>query len=152
MKFYTIHWWCGIQSGDASDPMDAFRDHLDSIRDQLPSDLLVLQDSVSLHDARLHLFSHDASTKTLTLTLHGGDGSGGLRVFTLLYRNVISHRFSSDPDVGLPGPNGFGDLGYDEPDVLPSDLFQHRLLFSSGIELQVDFSDFKLEYQDHRGA
>ena len=46
MKFYTIKWWCGIQSGDASDPMDAFREYLDSIRDRLPSDLLVLQDSI----------------------------------------------------------------------------------------------------------
>ena len=152
MKFYTIEWWCGIQSGDASDPMDAFREYLDSIRDRLPSDLLVLQDSVSLHDARMHLFSHDASRRTLSLTLHGDDGSGGLRVFPLLYHGVVAHRFSSDPDVGLPGPNGFGDLGYDEPDVLSDDLFQHRLLFSSGIELQVDFSNFKLEYRDHRGG
>ena len=89
--------------------MDAFRQHLDSIRDQLPPDLLVLQDSVTLHDANLHLLVHDASAGTLTLTLHGDDGSGGLRVFTLAYGGVVSHRFFSDPEVGLPGPNGFGD-------------------------------------------
>ena len=150
MKFYTIQWWCGIQSGDVSDPIDAFLQYLDSIRDQLPQDLLVLQDAVSVHDANLHLLSHGSAAATLTLTLHGDDGSGGLRVFTLLYGGVASHRLISDPDFGLPGPNGFGDLGYDEPDVLADGLFQHRLLFSSGIELQVDFASFKLEYQDHR--
>ncbi len=150
MKFFTIEWWRRIQSGDVSDPMDAFRQHLDSIRDKLPPDLLVLQHAVSLHDANLHLLSHDSTAATLTLTLHGDDGSGGLRVFKLLYGGVVSHRFTSDPDVALPGPRGFGDLGYDEPDVLTDGLFQHRLLFSSGIELQVDFADFKLEYRDHR--
>lgn len=152
MKFFTIEWWCGIQSDDVSDPIEAFRKHLDSIRDRLPSDLLILQDSVSLHDARLHSLNHDGSAGTLTLILHGDDGSGGLRVFKLLYGSVVAHRFFSDPDIGLPGPNGFGDLGYDEPDVLSVDLFQHRLLFSSGIELQVDFASLQLEYQDHQRA
>ena len=118
----------------------------------LPPDLLVLQGSVSLHDANLHLLSHDSAAAKLTLTLYGDDGSGGLRVYTLVYGGVVSHRFTSDPDVALPEPRRFGDLGYDEPDVLTDDIFQHRLLFSSGIELQVDFDDVKLEYRDHRGG
>ncbi|HWX42575.1 MAG TPA: hypothetical protein VN345_15600 [Blastocatellia bacterium] len=59
-------------------------------------------------------------------------------------------RLSSDPDKGLVGPNGFGDLGYDEIEVLDGGMFEHRLLFSSGIELAIMFEEFRLEvfYRD----
>ena len=147
MKFYTMDWWRGVQSGDATDLSNAFRDHLDRIRDRLPSDLLLLQDSVTLHDARLRIF--DYSPGQLILNLSGDDGTGGLRDFILDYRSVETIGMTSDPNIGLPGPNGFGDLGYDEPDILASGLFQHRILFSSGIELQVNFSEFKMSYVDH---
>ena len=142
-----MEWWRGIQSGGTADPSVAFRDHLERIRDRLPSDLLLLQESVSLHDARLRIYDYNPGQ--LILNLSGDDGSGGLRDFILEYRLIDSIIMTSDPDIGLPGQNGFGDLGYDEPDILENGLFQHRILFSSGIELQVDFSDFKMSYVDH---
>ena len=52
---------------------------------------------------------------------------------------------TSDPSVGLGGPHGFGDLGYDEIDVGEDGPFEHRLLFSSGIELAVRFADLIIE-------
>lgn len=148
MKFFTIEWWCDVQGSNASDPTEAFQQHLDLIRDRLPPDLLDLQDSVSLHDSRLHDLSLNVADALLTLTLHGDDGWGGLRIFTLQYIGLVSHDSLSDPDIALPGPNGYGDLGYDEPDVLLDGTFKHCLLFSSGIELQFIFTDFRLEYVD----
>ena len=148
MKFFTIEWWCDVQDGTESDPTEAFRQHLDLIRDRLPPDLLLLQDSLSLHDSRLHDLSLNVADALLTLTLHGDDGWGGLRMFTLQYTGLVSHKSLSDPDISLPGPNGYGDLGYDETDVLPDGTFKHCLLFSSGIELQFVFTDFRLEYVD----
>jgi hypothetical protein len=40
-----------------------------------------------------------------------------------------------------------GDLGYDEIEVLGGGMFEHRLLFSSGIELAIEFAAFHLEKQ-----
>jgi hypothetical protein len=56
-----------------------------------------------------------------------------------------SLRQTGHPQKGLGGPCGFGDLGYDEQDVRDDGNFEHRLLFSIGIEVQVCFSDFAVE-------
>ena len=148
MKFFTIEWWSGIQGGDPNTPLNAFRAHLDSIRHRLPADLLLLQDSISLHDARLRELNLDTARETLTLNLDGDNGSGGLRRFSLTYAGVNHFATLSDPDLGLAGPNGYGDLGYDEPDVLDDGRLQHCLLFSSGIEFRIHFADFSLSYED----
>jgi hypothetical protein len=62
----------------------------------------------------------------------------------LLYTGVDRFEGFAAPDVYLRGPGGFGDLGYCEVDVLESGSFEHRLLFSTGIELIVEFRGFEL--------
>lgn len=146
MKFFTIQWWCGIQQGVDHDPVPAFQQHLATIRDRLPPDLLALQETVSLHDARLRKISYPATDQTLTMQLDGCNDTGGLRKFTLRYQEVQSFTTTANPKLGLPGPHGFGDLGYDEPDITSDGHFEHRLLFSSGIEMQIVFRDFELKY------
>lgn len=51
---------------------------------------------------------------------------------------------TANPSAGLAGPFGYGDLGYDEVAILASGAFEHRLLFSTGIELAVVFREFEL--------
>ena len=63
------------------------------------------------------------------------------------YAGVFTRK-STNPKRGLAGPHGYGDLGYDEIEVLRDGLYEHRILFSSGIELQVRFTGFKLWYKD----
>ena len=53
MRFFTMAWWCGVQTGDGGDPSAAYAAHMAAIRDQLPPDLLATEESVSLHDTRL---------------------------------------------------------------------------------------------------
>lgn len=55
MKFFTLDWWRGFQTDDASNPSTDYGRHLDAICDRLPADLLALQESISLHDAQLRL-------------------------------------------------------------------------------------------------
>jgi hypothetical protein len=148
MKFFTIDWWIGLQDFANDDPLPRFRKHLETIRERLPSGLLALQETVSLHDANLRLIDYSAQENSLILILDGVDGTGGLRQFTLRYYEVASFRTSADSERGLPGPYGYGDLGYDEPDITPDGKIEHRLLFSSGIELQMIFRNFELEWKD----
>jgi hypothetical protein len=149
MKFFTREWWGGIQAGDFSaDPAESYSAHLAVIRDRLPTDLLALQESVSLHDGRLREVEHRPSAGTLRMLIDGDDGQGGRRRFTLLYRAVSLFRSVAEPDEGLPGPLGYGDLGYDEADLTDTGEIVHRILFSSGIEFEVRFTDFELTWQD----
>ncbi|MES2788246.1 MAG: hypothetical protein V4719_01405 [Planctomycetota bacterium] len=148
MKFFTMEWWSGCQRLEFYDPMPDFQSHLDTIRDRLPPDLLALQETVSLHDANLCELDLDVGAGALEIQLNGDDGTGGLRRFTLQYSEVDSFRSIADRDIGLPGPHGYGDLGYNEADLTDTGMFEHRLLFSTGIELQIVFGNFSLEWED----
>ena len=141
--------WRGVQGLEHEyDPIPDFRAHLATIRDRLPVDLLALQESVSLHDANVREINFNTDSKQLEFRLDGDDGKGGLRHFSLRYEGVVSFQSTADPDIGLPGPHGYGDLGYDEADVTDEGYFEHRLLFSTGIEFRVVFRGFTMAIQD----
>lgn len=137
-------WWCGIQTGDAGDPSAAYTAHLATVRDRLPPELLATEESVSLHDTRLRELQLADGTLTLGLDSYAGDER-----LTLTYAGVERFESTADPEVGLGGPAGYGDLGYCEVDALPGGTFEHRLLFSTGIELAVVFREFRLQRARH---
>jgi hypothetical protein len=139
MRYFTLAWWCG--EGERGGPRFEYELHLEFIRDRLPPDLLATQQTVSLHDARLRTLVVAPSVATVRLTLESHDGN---EQFTLSYSGVELFESAADPAVGLRGPHGYGDFGYDEVDVLPNGTFEHRMLFSSGIELRVVFVGFEL--------
>ncbi len=148
MKFFTMDWWRGFQDLEEYDPRPEFQVHLDTIRDRIPSDLLAIQETISLHDANLRALNLDVGAGTLEIKLHGHGDGGCLRHFILRYGEVNSFRSTADPEIGLNGPHGYGDLGYDEVDITEHGKFEHRILFSTGIEFQIVFGSFKLEWHD----
>jgi hypothetical protein len=141
LRFFTFDWWCGNQTQHVGDPSADYARHLDAIRDRLPSQLLAVQESVHLHDARLRqlVVLPAAASARLVLESYSGDER-----FALTYTGVERMESTADPSTGLRGPHGYGDLGYDEVDALPSGAFEHRLLFSTGIELVLVFRGFEL--------
>jgi len=90
----------------------------------------------------------DVSRGAISMSLAGLDESGGARRFEIEYQGVSRFVSTADPDTGLPGPHGYGDLGYDETDVDDAGLLVHRILFSSGIEFEVTFEKFSIEWFD----
>lgn len=82
----------------------------------------------------------------LVLDSHTGDER-----FTLTYAGVERFESSADPAVGLRGPAGYGDLGCRESDALPSGAFEHRLLFSTGVEMAIVFRSFRLRRERPAG-
>jgi hypothetical protein len=152
MKFMTIEKWSGT-NGDALEALKEYRQYLDSVFATLPSEVQRLISKVSLHDARLRHLQLAAGKLKLKL-----DGSGyeeeprgyfGRR-FDLTYEGVDSLTSTADPDAGLPGPYGYGDLGYDEIEVLANGRYEHRMLFSTGIEMHVRFTGFSFTYEDDK--
>lgn len=148
MKFYTMDWWMSLQRLEFVDPTPAYMAYLDSIRDRLPPDLLQLQESISIHDAHLRFADYCRDTGMLGIALDGDDGHGGLRQFHLRYSDVTVFRTTNNPDNGFAGPHGYGDLGYDEADITIDGLIEHRMLFSSGIELQIICGGVNVSWRD----
>ena len=146
VRFFTMAWWCGTQTGDAGDPAAAYAAHLAAVRDRLPPDLLATEEAVSLHDTRLRELRLLPVEGRLSLGL---DSYAGDERFTLTYTAVERFESAADPEVGLGGPAGYGDLGYCEVEALPDGRFEHRLLFSTGIELAVVFRGFRLQRSKH---
>jgi hypothetical protein len=134
-------WWCGMQTDKGGDPSTSYAAHLAVIRDRLPPDLLATEETVSLHDTRLRELRLVVGEGKLSLVLENHRGDENL---ALTYGGVERFESSADPDVGLRGPAGYGDLGYWEVDMLPDGAFEQRLLFSTGIEVAVVFREFRL--------
>jgi hypothetical protein len=144
MRFFTMDWWHDVQSGSAEDPSDAYERHLASLR-PFPNSVAQLQVLPSLHDAHVRRVDHLGTS--VGITLETWDDKGELVPIRLSYSKVESFTVTADAERSLPGPAGFGDLGYDEIDSPRSGVFEHRFLFSSGMELSVRFSDFSFSLE-----
>jgi hypothetical protein len=148
MKHFTIQWW----SGEIDDQMPAFKAYeayLAEVKPRLPADLRRLTEDVSLHDSRLRRLLLASDKKELVIDLDGWGRDEGHQSYhavkiRLAYGGVFSFESLADPEAGLAGPHGYGDLGYDEIEILGPGLFQHRMLFSTGVEFAVTFGAFAL--------
>ena len=125
---------------------ERYRRYVKSVRKSLPADLWRFYWNMDIHDA--HLRRLRLVGNTLELRLDGDPLATVRRKFRLTYQGVSSLLSTGNPKQGLAGPYGYGDLGYYEIEVIGDRLYEHRFLFSSGIELQIRFSGFKLWYQD----
>lgn len=151
MKYFTIQWW----SGEIDDQEAAFAEYasyLANSKERLPSDLQRLLDEISLHDSRLRRLVMKPEDQSIRIELDGCGYDEGQPPYAALkivmeYGGVSCFESLADPDQGLGGPHGYGDLGYDEIEILDSTRFQHRMLFSSGIEFSVTFQNFKLYHE-----
>lgn len=139
MRYFTLDWWRGV--GAEGDPVTAYQAHLAAVRDRLPPALVALEEMPLLHDARLRELVLTPTTGSVVLVL---ESYAGNERFTLTYTGVERFAGTADPTAGLPGPAGYGDLGYTEADALPGGASEHRLLFSTGIELAVIFRGLEL--------
>jgi len=63
--------------------------------------------------------------------------------YELEYAGVVTVAVRRDASENLPGPAGLGHLGYDEFELLEPGTFEHRLLFSSGVETLIRFRAFR---------
>jgi hypothetical protein len=145
MRFFTMDWWLGlqdVQDGLATDPSEGYTEHLTRLR-PLPLEVAALEQLPLLHDAHVRRIEQSAGRLQMDLDVLGPDGLG--TPVQLRYAGVEGVTLTSDPDRGLPGPHGLGDLGYDEIDAAGIGLYEHRMLFSTGVELAVRFRGFSFD-------
>src|SRR6476620_6801850 len=114
MKYLTLKWWQGHCEGDA---VKEYREYYEDVKDLLPAGARQLEESISIHDAKLIRLDADVAAGTLVIVLDGFDWSNRSsplpqRTITLKYGGMTWLRSVADPQSGLPGAHGYGDLGY----------------------------------------
>jgi hypothetical protein len=143
-----MDWWLSFQdsknAGAAQSAFDAYRQHLATIRDRFPAQLLDIDERSVLHDGVVRGIISAYSSHTLNLSATVDDGSGGASEIELCYQGVRSFRVLPWSGDWLPPRAGFGDMGYAELDVTGDGDLLHRILFSSGIEIEIKFQQFEL--------
>lgn len=151
MKYFTLDRWIQDQqldtdNNDLDDSLQRYQVYLKDVIDRLPADFVLMSKTICIHDATLPELTVDIPNRRLTMKLDAGDFTMTEgRMIKLHYLEVTDFSSTSDANKGLPGPHGFGELGNDEIELLEDGLYEHRLLFSSGIELAVRFRNFRLE-------
>jgi len=149
MKYFTLRWWRKTQDLNCppqiiNGPRDAYETYYRSIRSRLPKAVRLLEKKIFLSDATLINLFIDLHKRSLVLTVITLGGNARSHVLEIHYKGVSRFKTSAGPGKGLLGPNGYGDIGYYEIEIIDDDLFEQRVLFSSGIEFSFRFENVEL--------
>lgn len=137
MRFYSMDWWGG---SDESDRGSEYLAYFERIRDRLTPALIALHEEADLHDSHLEALEVRTAESTATLKLRTATG----REMEVTYAEVRDFTTRCHREIALPGPPGYGDLGYHELDIGEAGGFIHRILWSSGIEIEIAFGSLAL--------
>jgi hypothetical protein len=142
MKYFTKEWWT-----NGCDPLtvcDDYKAYIDSVRGALPEQVLRFIDGHMLHDSVVRELSVQAGDETARIAADGWDVNLEKSVdYELEYAGVVAVTIRGDGGESRFGPGGLGHLGYDEFEPLQSGVVEHRLLFSSGVEIYIRFRAFR---------
>lgn len=142
MKHFTFEWWSGECPDNGA--ADAYWQYIKSVKARFPALVQSFITDCTLHDSRLLRLEVETEKKELRIYLHGFDMSFKNQLaYEPRYKNVIRLLSFGNTEQPLGGPGGYGDLGYDEFEILDSGFFAHRLLFSTGIEIHIEFDTFE---------
>jgi hypothetical protein len=153
MKFYTLADWkreqeCSLQEFDEIiSRHKEYRAYLESIRSRLPARFQHFVDLASLHDGEVLEISIEPSSAVASLWCRALDNESNGRdghYLRLDYHGLQNFQ-SICPEEQSFGGDGYGDIGNDEIELLAEGVYQHRLLFSTGIEIAITFNDFTFD-------
>jgi hypothetical protein len=147
MKYFTLDYW----KNHEDDTSDRYMHYLASVTQKLPEALQQFIEKVSLHDAQLLSFQIDGSNAMILFdSLQYAEDAGDHlhRLLTISYLGVCYVKSHADSEKAPGGPAGYGHLGFHEIELFGEGIIEHRLLFSSGIELAIGFADFCWIYRE----
>jgi hypothetical protein len=142
MKHFTMDWWAN--QCEPPSVCDDYKNYIESVRDALPESIQAFLDGHMLHDSIVRELSVQPANETVKILADGFDVNLDRSVvYELEYAGVMALTIHGDASEDLPGPAGLGHLGYDEFEPLDTGGIEHRLLFSSGVEILIRFRDFR---------
>ncbi|WP_040508053.1 hypothetical protein [Leptospira wolffii] len=148
MKYFTYDWWFGEDLSN-NDPAERYSAHYRLIENKLPKEIRTFVKEVNLHDSReleikRNEQDHSISLKLLCYRYDDAFSSDSQFELMINYFDVSEFKVLSDivSNETIEFDVSEDDLGYDEFDMIENNSFEHRLLFSSGMELKITFGGF----------
>lgn len=143
MKYFTKEWWAGDEQNNGQ--VLNYQKYIDSIKARLPDHAMSLHEQYTLHDASFGFVASNPVAREVGLSLKGWDRNFKERLNYELVFEQVSNLEISGETLDDEGSAGFGDLGYYEFELISESAFEFRALFSSGMEIKINFSDFKMK-------
>lgn len=142
MRYFTMAWWAN--QCEPVSVCDDYKHYIDTVRGALPEQIIRFVDGHTLHDSIVRELSVRAGDETVRIAAAGFDINLDKSVaYELEYAGVVAVTIRGEASDSLPGPAGLGHLGYDEFELLEPGTFEHRLLFSTGVEILIRFRAFR---------
>jgi hypothetical protein len=139
MKYFTNDWFFSKLSDDDIEEISGrYWGYIDCIFEKLPFTLKVLSKYVNLHDGVVVESNFNKEKHVLKLELFCGDLQSGYFLLQLHYNGI------SDQSKNLEKIENFLEICADELEMIDHNHFNHRILLSNSIELQIGFSDISI--------
>lgn len=143
MKFFTFESWCKGQDDESKASL--YWEYLNSIKDELIPTIKDFVFNHNLHDSKVNKI--ESNNCGITMTLIGWDTNfEKRRKYILKFTDVEYYNYIGNQDESLPGPGGFGEIGYTEYEKINNVFSEYRIIFSTGIELTVGFNNFEFDF------
>ncbi len=116
-------------------------EHHKAIKPKLPEELNCLQDSYTLHDAKIKKIDSHFDNREINIHALGWDYELKNRTFyDLTFKDVYD--FVQTFPEGEYQESELGDIGYIEFDIDDTEIYEIRILFSSSAEFSIRFKRF----------
>ncbi|MBZ0167315.1 MAG: hypothetical protein K8I00_10965 [Candidatus Omnitrophica bacterium] len=120
--------------------------YLNSIMDKIPMKLRNMIELTNRFDSTLLSFELIPNENKATLEIIAEKITSEEKYtdahMQFQYFGLVQVRSFCKLNEGHPMPLGFGDLLWEEFELLPNESIEHRLLYSSGINYCIQFTDF----------
>lgn len=155
IKYFTMKWWLAFQGDmpkkEQRRPQKEYDLCYASVKKQLPKQFVDFDKSYSLHDATLLKLRFNAEKQQLKIKVilaivHEKfiEGRNG----TLTYSGVTNFSISKPAEHSPASSDNYAFLLADEIEVISPDVFEHKILFSSGVEFDITFTYFNFSIDD----
>ncbi len=143
MKYFTKKWCLGeLEDWELNKIMDNYHQYIEEIYPKLPVTLKLMVRSISLHDGFITSAKFLENEEALQIDGVFGDLSFGYFNLRIKYYNIIKINKNILKQLF---ENTKLEVLSDEVKILASEQYSHRIVFSTGKEIEVIFKNLLLE-------
>jgi len=151
VRFLTSAWHSGeLTDEDEEAAVESYRKHLAVLRPRISAAVEQLAFSIDLHDALLEEVVLNCGDRVIVVRMICGDVQLGYSTLQLAYRGV---RWSDDDIAAIRTivADPAAEVLCDEVDVVPGELYEHRVLFWPYREMTVAFEALEISSAPRQG-
>ena len=143
MRFFTKKWHAGnMEDREMNETLNKYNEYITQIYAQLPVTLKILAKSISLHDGFIKNVLFFENQRKIIISGIFGDLEFGYYTLKLKYMDIQLKNLKLMKDIFS---NKKLEILFNEIEVLHSNIYSHKFLFSSEKEIEIIFQNLELE-------